>query len=286
MRYTVIVPAGVKKYGNGCGQRHVQFWKEVECVMRKRKRIANPYAPDEQRCKLHRMKAKMACVFAVLLTGCTLVGCGGQAATPATTAAQVYETAPIETNKTAVSTVATQPETRAVETVPETRAVETVPETKAVETVPETKATKAASMEYRNALRSAENYLQFTAFSYEGLIEQLEYEDYPREAAVYAADNCGADWSTQALKSARNYLSFTAFSYNGLIKQLEYEKYTTEQATYAADNCGADWNEQAALSAENYLSFTPFSRSGLINQLVYEGFTKEQAEYGAEANGY
>ena len=53
-----------------------------------------------------------------------------------------------------------------------------------------------------NALLSAKAYLSFTAFSYDGLIEQLEYEKYSNEDAVYAADNCGADWNEQALQSA------------------------------------------------------------------------------------
>lgn len=138
----------------------------------------------------------------------------------------------------------------------------------------------------RNALKSAKNYLSFTAFSYEGLIDQLEYEKYSHDDSVYAADNCGADWNEQALKSAKNYLSFSAFSYKGLIEQLEYEQFTTEQATYAADNCGADWNEQAAKSAENYLSIMSFSKDELIEQLEFEGFTHDQAVYGAEQNGY
>lgn len=138
----------------------------------------------------------------------------------------------------------------------------------------------------KNALKSALSYLKYSAFSYEGLIGQLEYEKYSHEDAVYAVDNCGADWDEQALKSAKSYLSFSAFSYSGLISQLEYEKFTTEQATYAADNCGADWNEQAAKSAESYLSFSSFSRDGLIDQLEYEGFSHEQAVYGVEANGY
>ena len=138
----------------------------------------------------------------------------------------------------------------------------------------------------KNALESAESYLSFTAFSYEGLIGQLEFEGYSTEDATFAADNCGADWNEQALLSAQSYLEFTAFSYDGLIDQLEFEKFTLEQATYAADNCGADWNEQAAKSAESYLEFSSFSRDGLIEQLVFEGFTYEQAEYGVEANGY
>ena len=138
----------------------------------------------------------------------------------------------------------------------------------------------------KNALASAKNYLRFTAFSYEGLIGQLEFEQYSHEEAVYAADHCGADWNEQALKSAKNYLSFSAFSYDGLIRQLEFEQYTNEQAVYAVDHCGADWFEQAAKCAKNYLGFTSFSKAGLIDQLEFEGFTTEQATYGAEANGY
>lgn len=137
-----------------------------------------------------------------------------------------------------------------------------------------------------NALRSAQNYLDFSAFSYEGLIDQLEFEEYSTDEATFAADNCGADWNEQALKSALSYLDFSAFSYEGLISQLEYEQFTHEQAVYGADNCGADWNEQAAKCAESYLEYSSFSREGLIDQLLFEGFTQEQAEYGASENGY
>ena len=137
-----------------------------------------------------------------------------------------------------------------------------------------------------NALKAAKNYLRVMAFSYQGLIQQLEYEGYSHDEAVYGADNCGADWNEQALKSSQNYLSVMPFSYNGLIKQLEYDKYTTEQATYGANNCGANWNEQAVKKAKSYLDIMSFSRDSLIRQLEYDGFTHEQAVYGAEANGY
>lgn len=138
----------------------------------------------------------------------------------------------------------------------------------------------------KNALKSAENYLRLMASSYKGLINQLESEKYSHDDAVYAADNCGADWNEQALKSAKNYLDSTAFSYQELINQLEYEQFTTEQATYGADNCCADWSEQAAKSAKNYLNVMSFSRDALITQLELEKFTYEQAVYGAEANGF
>lgn len=137
----------------------------------------------------------------------------------------------------------------------------------------------------RNALKKAESYLSIMAFSRSGLIEQLEYEKFSTEDAIYAVDNCKANWSEQALKKAKSYLSTMAFSQKGLIEQLEFEKFTSEQAKYGVDNCGADWFEQAAKKAKSYLSVMGFSRGGLIEQLEFEGFTHEQAVYGVEANG-
>ena len=90
----------------------------------------------------------------------------------------------------------------------------------------------------QNALEKAHSYLDFTAFSYEGLIDQLEYEGYTHSEAVYGAANCGADWYEQAYQKALDYLDFTAFSRSGLIEQLEYEGFTTSEAEYAADMVG------------------------------------------------
>lgn len=90
----------------------------------------------------------------------------------------------------------------------------------------------------RNALNSAKSYLDIMAFSYTGLIEQLEYEGYTAEEATYAADNCGADWNEQAAKSAKNYLDIMSFSRDGLIEQLEYEGFTHEQAVYGVEQNG------------------------------------------------
>lgn len=146
--------------------------------------------------------------------------------------------------------------------------------------------TTGATISQKNALKKAQDYLSYSAFSYEGLIHQLEYEKFSHEDAVYGADNCNADWKEQALKKARDYLGYSAFSYDGLIHQLEYEKFTTEQATYGADNCGADWNEQAEKKAKDYLNYSSFSKESLISQLEFEGFTHAQAVHGAEANGY
>ena len=90
----------------------------------------------------------------------------------------------------------------------------------------------------RNALESARQYLNSMAFSYSGLIEQLEYEGFSNSEATYAADNCGADWYEQAALSAKEYLDAMPFSRQGLIEQLEYEGFTYEQAVYAAEQNG------------------------------------------------
>ncbi len=150
----------------------------------------------------------------------------------------------------------------------------------------ETSSGNGVSTGKKNALKRALSYLEVSAFSREGLIDQLMYEKFSTEEATYAADNCGADWNKQALKKALSYLDVSAFSYKGLVEQLEFEKFTHEQAVYGADNCGADWNEQAAKKAESYLEFSGFSRDRLIDQLEFEGFTHEQAVYGVEKNGY
>ena len=90
----------------------------------------------------------------------------------------------------------------------------------------------------KNALSRAESYLKFTAFSYNGLIEQLEYSQFTHEEAVYAVDHCGADWNEQAEKKAKAYLDRTAFSRNELIEQIEYNGFTYEQAVYGAEANG------------------------------------------------
>ncbi|MCD8212309.1 MAG: Ltp family lipoprotein, partial [Oscillospiraceae bacterium] len=139
----------------------------------------------------------------------------------------------------------------------------------------------------QDAANQADTYLSIMAFSYQGLIDQLEFEGYTTEAATYGADHCGADWNEQAVIKAKDYLEVMPFSYSGLIHQLEYSGFTSEQATCGADNCEADWNEQAAKKAESYVSDgSASSREELISLLETAGFTDEQASYGATEAGY
>lgn len=90
----------------------------------------------------------------------------------------------------------------------------------------------------KNAVNKAKSYLNFTGFSHDGLVAQLEYEQFSHEDAVYGADNSGANWNEQAAKKAKSYMDMTAYSRGGLIDQLKYEKFTQEQAEYGANAVG------------------------------------------------
>jgi Host cell surface-exposed lipoprotein len=91
----------------------------------------------------------------------------------------------------------------------------------------------AVPPEYTNALRKAEGYLDYMAFSLSGLVDQLEYEQFSTEAAQWAAENVDVDWNEQAALKAADYLDHTAFSEGGLRDQLEYEGFTPKQIDFA-----------------------------------------------------
>ena len=122
--------------------------------------------------------------------------------------------------------------------------VETTAAVVTEDTVATTQGTEAptvvdsATVGEKNALRKAHDYLNYTAFSYTGLIGQLEYEGFTTEQATHAADNCGADWNEQAAKKAKEYLDYSSFSRSGLIDQLKYEGFTAEQAEYGVTQNG------------------------------------------------
>lgn len=103
---------------------------------------------------------------------------------------------------------------------------------------PTTKAAKPISAEQRNAIRSAEDYLNGQSFSRKGLIGQLQYEGYSAANATAAVDSLRIDWNAQAVLVAQNYLDGQAFSRKGLIAQLEYEGFSHAQAVHGVDGAG------------------------------------------------
>lgn len=89
-----------------------------------------------------------------------------------------------------------------------------------------------------NARDAAESYLDISAYSRSGLIEQLEFEGYSTKDATYGVDAQNADWNAQAAASAENYLEMSAYSRSGLIDQLVFEGYTRKQAEYGVKKVG------------------------------------------------
>lgn len=90
----------------------------------------------------------------------------------------------------------------------------------------------------KNAVAKAKSYLGYSGFSHDGLVAQLEYEQFSHSDAVYGADNSGANWNEQAARKAKSYLDYSAFSRGSLIQQLKFEKFTQAQAEYGANAVG------------------------------------------------
>lgn len=88
------------------------------------------------------------------------------------------------------------------------------------------------------AIGKAESYLDYSAFSHKGLIEQLEYEGFTKADATYAVGHIKVSWNEQAAKKAESYLEMTQFSRSGLIEQLEFEGFTHKQAVYGVTKAG------------------------------------------------
>lgn len=98
--------------------------------------------------------------------------------------------------------------------------------------------TSIETVSQKNAVRKAVAYLGYSAYSRDGLIAQLEYEQFSHADAIYGADNSGANWNAQAAKKAKQYMEYSAYSRGSLIEQLMYEKFTQAQAEYGANAVG------------------------------------------------
>ena len=103
------------------------------------------------------------------------------------------------------------------------------------------RAARAARRAGRRALQSAQDYLASSAFSKQGLYEQLTSsagEGFTPTEAQYAVDHVNVDWNQEAVESARQYLATSSFSRSGLIEQLSSsagEGFTYAQALYAVN---------------------------------------------------
>ena len=135
------------------------------------------------------------------------------------------------------------------------------------------------------ALIEAEDDLEWSNFSRDGLIDWLKEEGFTVSEAEFALSKLDVDWNKQAEQRADSYLMNGAYSYGGLIDQLEYDKFTPEQAKHGADSVEADWNEQAAKKAKTSLKYSAYSYEGLYDALIREEFTPDQAKQAVDNCG-
>jgi len=163
----------------------------------------------------------------------TTIAAGGSTSTtvaassPASTIALPTTAAPTPAPAIAVAPTTVPPVTAPPKTAPPKTAPPTTADPYANETVSQ-----------RNARKKAESYLDVSAFSRKGLIEQLEYSKFSTADATYGTDILRTDWNEQAAKKAKSYLEISAFSREGLIEQLEYTGFTRPQAEFGARAVG------------------------------------------------
>jgi hypothetical protein len=88
------------------------------------------------------------------------------------------------------------------------------------------------------ATSMAKRYLDVSAFSYNGLIDQLVIgSGFTKEQATNAVTSLNVNWNEQALRMAKKYLEVSSFSKEGLIDQLVIgSQFTQSQAEYAVNN--------------------------------------------------
>ncbi|GAA0299169.1 Ltp family lipoprotein [Kineococcus aurantiacus] len=152
------------------------------------------------------------------------IGAGTDAASTAISSAAASASAAAE--------VATPSEPAAVETSAPAQAA---PAPAPAET---TEALTGGSVSQKNAVRKAESYLELSAFSRSGLIQQLTFEGFSPEDAAYGVDQTGADWNEQAAKKAASYLEMSGFSRQGLTDQLTFEGFSAAEADYGVSKVG------------------------------------------------
>uniref|UniRef100_UPI0026204172 Ltp family lipoprotein n=1 Tax=uncultured Psychrobacter sp. TaxID=259303 RepID=UPI0026204172 len=92
----------------------------------------------------------------------------------------------------------------------------------------------------KNAVRSAKDWIEYSAYSRKNLIETLSQSDgYTIDDATAAVDGLNIDWNEQALRSAKDWLEYSGYSRKNLIETFsQSDGYSQSQATYAAEKAG------------------------------------------------
>lgn len=146
-----------------------------------------------------------------------------------------------------------------------------------------------------SALSHAKKTFASSSYSRSGVISALKKQGYTEEEAIYAADNCGANWKSNATTGAKTYARnnsqknwiYACYSEKATRSALSSDGFTSDEIDYGIANCGVDWNSQADRSVKSYAkSHKNCTASEISNYMIQAGFTLDQVVYGLRANGY
>ena len=101
--------------------------------------------------------------------------------------------------------------------------------------IPDTSPRADTSDSKYSAYVRAKQYLalEYSAFSRQSLIDQLEFEGYNAEEAEYAADAVNADWTEQCLKRAELYRQYARVSDSDMKAYLKHDGFSDREITDA-----------------------------------------------------
>ncbi|MBQ7374015.1 MAG: Ltp family lipoprotein [Clostridia bacterium] len=96
--------------------------------------------------------------------------------------------------------------------------------------------TSCATKREKDALRTAQRFIDTFAISEQKIMEDLENLGYSYEEIEYAMDKCDVDWYDEAVEAAENLLeSSTNLTEDQIIAWLELAGFTSSEAEYAAE---------------------------------------------------
>jgi uncharacterized repeat protein (TIGR02543 family) len=140
-----------------------------------------------------------------------------------------------------------------------------------------------------DALARALRLLSERAYSYDALVYALEeWDSFDHNAAVYAVENCGANWNQQAARRAEEICS-SGFRSKQTLKNtlIQNDQFSEAQADYAILNADIDWTSQAQGYAYGLIcdemepEYIVYTHEELISMMLDAGFDQELAEIGA-----
>lgn len=183
---------------------------------------------NQQNARGRRLRKAMLPATALILAMSVLTACEATDGTE--------EATPLATTETTSSTDAD--ETTEEAPAEETPAEETPAEEAPAPPVEEAPAEPEMSVQQKNAVRAADNYISIMPFSSSSLATQLEFEGYTTDEANYAISQLDVDWAEQAVKAAENYIDIMPFSAESLTTQLEFDGHSPEHAAAAVASVG------------------------------------------------